>query len=156
MKIEFYHNDDIIDSYNITNDYLNLSKLKIKDDKYIIKNISTVESLKKEIDTSGNIIVQDKTGNKMEDKERLTTDSKVIITVSDKNYEYTVVILGDITSSGDIFIGDISKLYQYFKKTIEMDECYVIAGDVTYDGIIEINDIAKLYQYFKGTINSLN
>lgn len=156
MKIEFYHNNDIIDTYNITNDYLDLSKLKIKDDKYILENISTVGALKKEINTSGKITIQDKDGNELEDKKNLTTASKVKIAIGDKNYEYTIVILGDITGSGDIFIGDISKLYQYFKKTIEMEQCYVIAGDVTYDGIIEINDVAKLYQYFKGTINNLN
>lgn len=155
MQIIFYHNEDIIDSYNITNDYLNLEKLNIKDDKYIIKNISTVGSLKKEISTSGNIIIQDKDGNELDDNKYLTTDSKVKITMSDKSFEYTVVIIGDITGSGDIFIGDISKLYQYYKGTIQMENCYILAGDVTYDGIIEINDIAKLYQYYKGTIDSL-
>jgi len=155
MKIKFYHNEDEIDEYDITDDYLNIEKLNIKDDKYIIKNVSTVGELKKEIDTSGNITIEDKDGNILDDNKYLTTASKVKITLADKNYDYTIVILGDVTGSGDIFIGDISKLYQYYKGTLEMDECYVIAGDITYDSIIEINDIAKLYQYYKGTINSL-
>ena len=63
--------------------------------------------------------------------------------------------MGDITGSGNIFIGDISKLYRYYKGLITLEEPYKIAGDVTYDGVIEINDIAKLYQYYKGIIKTL-
>lgn len=157
MKLKVYLNNKEVDLFDIkiTNEHINLDKLNIKNNKYIIKNISTVANLKQEIDTSGNITVLDKEGNPLEDTAYLTTDSKVKIQLSDNTYEYTIVILGDITGSGDIFIGDISKLYQYYKKTINMEECYIIAGDITYDNIIEINDVAKLYQYYKKIINSL-
>ena len=121
----------------------------------IIKNISTVGELRREIETSGSINIYDKDGNTLEDSESLTTGSKVKIELSNDIYEYIVVIIGDVTGSGNVFIGDISKLYRYYKDLLEMEECYIIAGDVTYDGVIEINDIAKLYQYFKGVINSL-
>ena len=149
MQIKIYYNEEELDYYNIISEYINLDKLTIKDNKYIIKNISTVENLKKDVNTNANIIIQDKDGD------YITTNSKLKISSSNNNYEYTIVVIGDITGSGDIFIGDVSKLYQYYKKTIAMEECYIIAGDVTYDNIIEINDIAKLYQYYKGTINSL-
>lgn len=155
MKLKIYYNDEEIDSYNIIDEYINLNNINIKDNKYIIKNVSKVGNLKQEIDTSGNIIVEDKDGNILGNNDFLTTNSKIKIQLSNNTYEYTIIVLGDITGSGDIFIGDVSKLYQYYKGLLEMDECYIIAGDVTYDEIIEINDIAKLYQYFKGTISSL-
>ena len=155
MKLKFYYNEDEIDSYDIINEYLDLDKINIKDSKYVILNVTTLNNLKKQIETSGNIVAYDKDGNIIADNQYLTTDSKIKIFLSSASYEYTVVILGDITGSGDIFIGDISKLYQYYKGIIEMDDSYVIAGDVTYDGVVEINDIAKLYQYYKKVINSL-
>lgn len=155
MTLKIYYNEEEIDSYNIIDEYLNLDKLNIKNNKYIIKNISTVENLKKDINTTGNIIVLDKDGKKLNDADKITTNSKIKIELPTATYNYTIVVIGDVTGSGDIFIGDISKLYQYYKKIITMEECYIIAGDVTYDNEIEINDIAKLYQYSKGTINSL-
>jgi len=155
MTLKIYYNEEEIDSYNIIDEYLNLDKLNIKDNKYIIKNISTVENFKKDINTTGNIIVVDKDGKVLNNTDKITTNSKVKIELPTTNYNYTIVVIGDVTGSGDIFIGDISKLYSYYKNTIEMDKCYILAGDVTNDGVIEINDISKLYQYFKKTIDSL-
>ena len=70
--------------------------------------------------------------------------------------EYTNIILGDVTGNGKVGIGDVTKLYQYFKGKITMDDCYKEAGDVVDKGVIKINDVAKLYQYFKGKISSLD
>lgn len=155
--LKIYYNNEEIDSYTIKilNEYIDLENINIKNDKYIITDIMTVSNLKENIDTSGNIKIQDKEGKELQDSDYLKTASKIIIEMNDTTYQYTIVVLGDITGSGDIFIGDISKLYQYYKKTIDMEECYIIAGDVTYDNIIEINDIAKLYQYYKKSIDSL-
>lgn len=159
MVLKVYYNDNLVDSYNIIvnnfTEYLDMDKLNIKDNKYIIVNVSNVNSLVDNIDTSGNIFVYDKDNNLLENDDNLVTGFNLQIELSNDTYSYTIVVLGDVTGSGNIFIGDISKLYQYYKDTIEMDMCYVIAGDVTYDGVIEINDISKLYQYYKGTIDSL-
>lgn len=155
MLLKIFYNDELVDSYSITDNYLDISKLNIKDNKYVISNISTVLDIKNKINTSGSISVLDSDGNILTDDKNITTNSKIKIELSNKTYEYTIVVLGDVTGSGDIFIGDISKLYQYYKGLIEMDECYVIAGDVTYDGIIDISDVAKLYQYHKEIISSL-
>ena len=68
--------------------------------------------------------------------------------------EYDVIIKGDLTGDGETKIGDIAKLYQYFKNVISMDECYIKAGNVVdSDDIIKIGDVAKLYQFMKGKIN---
>lgn len=157
MTLKVYYKEQEVDSYNInvTEKYVDFDKLTIKNNKYLLNKVSTVNELKQLIDTNGNIVIQDKDGNILNDGEYLTTNSKVKIDLTDYKYEYTIVILGDVTGSGDIFIGDITKLYRYFKNELTMEECYVIAGDVTQDGVIDISDIAKLYQYFKKIINSL-
>lgn len=68
---------------------------------------------------------------------------------------YTLVVMGDVTGTGEVSIADVARLYQYYKKKVPMNEEYIIAGDVTNDGQIEVNDISKLYQYAKHKIDSL-
>lgn len=155
MKFNIYFNNYIIDSFtlirNETTSDIDISNLTIKEDKYIIENITTVSSFITKLNTS-NIVIKDKNNNELKDTDSITTSSKVTI----NNKEYTFVILGDITGSGNIFIGDISKLYRYYKGVLELDREYFLAGDVTYDNKISINDVAKLYQYYKGIISKLN
>lgn len=155
MQLKIYYNEELVDYYDVIDEYFNKENLNIKENTYLINNISTVLNLKNKINTNGIITVLNKEGQVLKDTNYITTNSKIKIELPNNTYEYTIVVPGDVTGSGDIFIGDISKLYQYYKKTITMEKCYVIAGDVTYDNEIEINDIAKLYQYSKGTINSL-
>ena len=155
MQLKIYYNEELVDYYDIIDEYFNKENLNIKENTYLINNISTVLNLKNKINTNGVVTILDKEGQVLKDTDYITTNSKIKIELPNNTYEYTIVVPGDVTGSGDIFIGDISKLYQYYKKTITMEKCYVIAGDVTYDNEIEINDIAKLYQYSKGTINSL-
>jgi len=86
----------------------------------------------------------------------ISTGSIVKIYENDKlKEEYTNIVLGDVTGNGKTSIGDVAKLYQYFKGKITMDDCYKQAGDVVSNGSIKINDVAKLYQFVKGKINKL-
>lgn len=158
MVMELIYKNDKLDSYNINVDvkeYVDLSKLNIKDNQIIINKLSKVDNLVNLIDTTGNVSVLDKDGKTLSDSDNLSTCSKLKIELSDENIEYFIVVMGDVTGSGDIFIGDISKLHQYFMEQTEIDSCYINAGDVNYDGEISINDISKLYQYFMGIIDSL-
>lgn len=158
MVMKLIYKNDEIDYYNIDVDvleYADVSKLNIKDNQIIINKLSKVEELTKLIDTTGNISVINKDGKILSESDNISTCSKLKIELSNEIIEYTIVVMGDITGSGDIFIGDISKLHQYFMELIEMDSCYVNAGDVTNDNEISINDISKLYQYFMGIIDSL-
>ena len=68
---------------------------------------------------------------------------------------YTLVVAGDVTGTGEVSIADVARLYQYYKKKIDMDRKYILAGDVTNDGQIEVNDVSKIYQYTKHKIDSL-
>lgn len=159
MSLKLYYKEDLIDSYDIIVDikeYVDLGNLNVNDNKIILNDVTIVKDFIDLIDTTGNIIVYDKEGKLLTDSDKLTTCSVVQIELSNTTYKYNIVLVGDVTGSGNIFIGDVSKLYQYFMGTIEMDACYVFAGDVTYDNNIDISDISKLYQYFMGTIASLN
>jgi len=71
--------------------------------------------------------------------------------------EYTVVIKGDVTGTGEASVSDVAKLYQALKGKIEIEDCYKEAGNVySDDNEIKINDVAKLYQYIKGKIDTLD
>ena len=155
MNLKLYYNDEEIFNYNIVSDVIDLSKLNIKNNKYIISSISKVSDLKSKLNSKYIITVTDKDNNILTDNDYLKTNCKISIKLSNTNYEYIIVVMGDVTGSGNIFIGDISKLYRYYKGLITLEESYKIAGDVTYDGVIEINDISKLYQYYKGIIKTL-
>lgn len=155
MELKIYYNGSVIDTYTILNEYLNLDDLTIRNDKYIISNVSNVRNIKEKIITNGIVKVIDKNNNILNDNDYITTNSKLIINLNNNIYNYVLVVLGDVTGSGDIFIGDISKLYNYYKNNMDMEECYVIAGDVNYDNIIDISDIEKLYRYYKGIIYGL-
>lgn len=150
MILKLYYNQILIDSFNILNTTTDLSNLKIKD-KYIIENIITVKEFKKKINTKEELKITDSNNNILTDEDNITTSS----TVNINNKTYTFSILGDITGTGNIFIGDISKIYRYYKGNINLEKEYILAADVTYDDKIEINDIAKLYQYYKGKIKTL-
>ena len=154
-ELRIYRENKLLDTYYITDNYIDLSNQKIRNGKYIITNVSLVSEFKKTIDTSGIVSIYDKDGKLLKDNDTIKTKSKINIKLSNANHEYTIVVLGDITGSGDIFIGDISKLYQYYNNVTDMDECYIFAGDINGDSKITEEDIDKLYQYYMGIINSL-
>lgn len=115
MLLKIYYEEELVDSYSITYNFLDISKLNIKDNKYVISDISTVSNLKSKIDTSGTISILDIEGNILTDDKNITTNSTIKIELSNKVYEYTIVVLGDVTGSGDIFIGDISNYINIIK-----------------------------------------
>jgi len=65
------------------------------------------------------------------------------------DYEYIVVVRGDLTGNGQLKINDVSKAYQALKGNIELNDLEKIAVDVTKEGKFKINDIAKMYQNIK-------
>ena len=68
---------------------------------------------------------------------------------------YILSVLGDVTGSGSVNVGDIAKTFQYIKEKITMEREYQIAADTTLDNKIKLNDIIKSFQYIKGKIESL-
>jgi ribosomal 50S subunit-recycling heat shock protein len=134
------------------------SDLKIKEDSKIIYGVkvgTTYETLLNSINASGEVSIQDKSGNKVNSSSIVKTGDSISIKLNTGTVTYKVSVLGDVTGNGQVRISDITKLYSYYKEKITMDEVYVLASDVVSDGKIKISDVTKLYSYLKGKINSL-
>ena len=120
-------------------------------------NLNTsISALSLGLDEIYNIKVYDNK-SKLKEQGIYGTGDKLKIYLGDTYVtEYTVSVKGDLTGNGTVGIGDIAKLYQYYKGKITMEDCYIKAGNVKdTDNEIKISDVAKLYQYYKGKINSL-
>ena len=159
MTIKVYYNDTELDTYELTNEYLDLSKLNVDEKNTLVKGLqlgSTVENTKELILTSGTITFYDKNNEVLSDTSKVTTGSKIVIELATTTYTYILSVKGDVTGTGESNVADVAKLYQYMKNKIDMEYCYVEAGNVIGDTVeIKVNDVAKLYQYIKGKIDSL-
>lgn len=159
MTLKLYHEGILLDTYNVVVDiyeYTDYKNLNIKNNIVYLDNFISVSELVNLIDTNGIVRVLDKEGNVLNNNEIVKTCSKLEIEHSQSMDELFISVKGDVTGSGDIFIGDVSKLYQYYMKTIYMDSCYVTAGDINNDDKIDSEDISRLYQYFMGELDGLN
>ena len=160
MVVKVYYNDEEVYTYNITNEYLEfIDPLEVVDETKRIYNVklnTSVNDLLSKINTSGTIIVRNNKNEVISGNALVGTGTKVIIKLSSGTKEYTLVIKGDITGTGNSSVSDVAKLYQYLKGKIDMEEHYVLAGNVVdTDNEIKIGDVAKLYQFIKGKISSL-
>lgn len=159
MTIKVYYNDTELDTYELTNEYLDLSKLNVDEKNTLVKGLqlgSTVENIKELILTSGTITFYNKNNEVLSDTSKVTTGSKIVIELATTTYTYILSVKGDVTGTGESNVADVAKLYQYMKNKIDMEYCYVEAGNVIGDTVeIKVNDVAKLYQYIKGKIDSL-
>jgi len=122
-----------------------------------IKQKTEIKDLKLGLESHYSVKVQDK-NKKDKTSGKMATNDKVKIYLDNILVdEYTVVIKGDVTGTGESTVSDVAKLYQYLKEKITMEDCYKEAGNVySDDNEIKINDIAKLYQFIKGKIKTLD
>ena len=63
---------------------------------------------------------------------------------------YNIVVLGDVTNDGTINLGDVSKLYNFYKGKTNLNSNGIKSGDTTSDNKIDLGDVSKLYNYFRG------
>lgn len=131
-------------------------KLGVDNNNFILYNIdnnTTFNRIKDLINIkSTNIKFMDENRQLLSEDQIIKTGN--IIKINDE-VEYKLSVIGDIASDGEINVGDVSKLYQYIKRKINMDLAFQKAGDVTYDNEILINDVSKLYAYVREKLTSL-
>ena len=72
-----------------------------------------------------------------------------------RDFEYTIIVLGDVTGDGNITLGDVSKAYNYYKKKVTLTGDYLEAGKVTNNSDVTLGDVSKLYNFYKGKLKSL-
>lgn len=120
---------------------------------------NTVSKVLEKIKVTGTNItvgIYDKNSTKKETNDLVATGDKLIIYINNqKNAEYIISVLGDINGDGQLTITDVSKLFQYYRKKITMDNIYIHSGDIISDNEIKLTDIAKLFQYIRGKISGL-
>ena len=159
MVLKIYKDDEEIYEYQITDEFLDLSLLNVDEENLLIKDLklgTTISSFKDNISTNGSVKILDQDGDELKDTDLVRSGAKVIIELSKDRYEYTLSVKGDVTGTGTSTVSDVGKLYQYLRKKISMDLCYVEAGNVMdTDNEIKITDVGKLYQFIKGKIESL-
>ena len=159
MVLKIYKDDEKIYEYQITDEFLDLTLLTIDEEESLIKNLklgTTISSFKENILTSGSVKILDQDGEELKGSDLVRSGAKVVIELSKDKYEYTLSVKGDVTGTGTSTVSDVGKLYQYLRKKIPMEKCYIEAGNVTdTDNEIKITDVGKLYQFIKGKIDSL-
>ena len=144
-----------IKEYIFTKEYIDITELEIEEEKYITKfNIGvTNKEIKEKIKTTGSVKIEDKNGHELEDSDIIKTGTKVVIEIGKEKQEYTIVVKGDVTGTGQIAMPDVMKAVNYMlnDNNNEDEECYKKAADVTSDGKILMNDVMKIVNYmFEG------
>jgi len=135
--------------------------------------------------TNIEFIVYNNAGKKKSDDSLIASGDKVVLKYINGNKidEYRLSVLGDVNGDGTITTTDVSKLFQYYRGKITMENYYIKAGDVKFnvgnfsltenelqmviedreelDFVIfpsseleiKLSDIAKLYQKVRNNID---
>lgn len=61
--------------------------------------------------------------------------------------DYTIIVIGDVTSDGYVKMNDVIKISQYLVEGNGLDTIYKKAADVTGDGYNKMNDVIKISKY---------
>ena len=147
MKLKVYHNDEILNVFNITDESLKFDEdLIIKED--YISNISvgtSVSDLFELIDINGSISVYDKNGNIIIGDKLISTGCIVKIVMNNKTIEYNLSVNGDVDGDGKLMLSDIMKIskYVYVDKN-SLSDIYLVAADYNMDNEYNLQDIMKI------------
>lgn len=118
-----------------------------------------VSTIKGKIETTGVITVKNNNGIVLNNNEKLITGNKVIVTLSNNEIrEYVVIIPGDVNIDGSVDLGDVTRLYKYYRGKTEIptsNEYYFIVSDIVRNNAIGLNDVTKLYKYYRGILSEL-
>jgi Leucine-rich repeat (LRR) protein/translation initiation factor IF-1 len=147
MVLSIYYNDTEIDSFNVIDEFLDLSLLNVDEDKKYILDIklgTKVSELISKVDTSGqvSIIHQDK---ELSNTANLRTGSKLKVELSSETHYYEIVVIGDVNGDGKMNVSDIVKINNHIiDATKRLDTIYLLAGDYNGDNKLNIQDIVKV------------
>ena len=102
--------------------------------------------LKENITSTETIQVYSPNDELLCDYDAIGTDYKVKVS----NETYNVVLLGDLTEDGNITLGDVSKVYNHYRKKKVITDNTINAGKLTGNSDITIGDVSKLYNFYRG------
>ena len=149
MIIKIYYDDEVIDEFEVTNEYLEFDEsLNIDNEISIIEKLPRNLKLKdfvSLINTSGSIEVRNNNNELLNDDSIIGTGSKLKITLSNRNVEYTLSVRGDVTGNGQAKMADVMKIATHIiEGNVISGNAFERAADITGDGKIKMNDVMKL------------
>jgi len=120
---------------------------EIDNNKYIniSKKITVEEFLKNVTSSNSEIIINDKDGNELKHNDYVPTDARVI-TKADGKEQFTVILIGDINSDGEINFKDIIRANAVRIANLESSilKSQLLAADFNSTNKIEFRDIITL------------
>ena len=148
MIIKIYYGNEVVDEYEVTNEYLEFGEsLNIDNEVNIIEKLPRNLKLKDFISlirTSGSIEVRNN-NELLSDESVIGTGSKLKITLSSRNIEYTLSVRGDVTGNGQAKMADVMKIATHIiEGNVISGNAFERAADITGDGKIKMNDVMKL------------
>ena len=138
---------------------MKFNNFTIDEEKFIIYNLDIGKSyntLISDIITDGTINILDKKDQIVDRNSLVKTGDVISFKYNVYDEEYKISVLGDVTGTGDLNIGDVAKLYSSVKGKFDLNGEFKLAGDVTLNREIDLGDVSKLYSYLRNKIPSLN
>ena len=138
VKVSFSSNEILTsDTYRIDNNTL-----------YAVPTANNFigEELLRNVESIDKIELYNTNNEKIEKEETVKTGYKL----KTSNVTFDIVVLGDVTGDGAINFGDVSKLYNTYKKRTTLEGNFLQAGRLTNNSNISFGDISKLYNFYKG------
>ena len=133
---------------NVTNIPLDFGSLNVDEERNLILKVNPktkVSSIVNEITTTGTIKVISFQNKVLTDSQYIGTGSSVQITISGTTYYYTVIVTGDVTGSGTVGMGSLTKLANHtFVGGIIKESYFILSGDLNGDGKLSFADVMKL------------
>lgn len=132
-----------------------------KKDSYIVgfKLGSNVSDIKKAITSNPNVtLVSIKNAEGREiSSGNIATNMKITLTINQKQYNYIVVIKGDVNGDGLIYATDYVRIKNHIMGKKKLEGAYLKAADINNDNNIYATDYVRIKNYImgKGTIEQI-
>ena len=148
MTIKIYYNEEEVDKFDIITEYLVFDdSINVDEENKYLSSISLntkVSDILSKIDTSGTITVTNNKDEVITDASLIGTGTKITVKLSNKVYEYQVIIKGDLDGDGTLTLPDIIKISMYvYGSKDSLSGVYLKAADYDNNNLYNLQDIMK-------------
>ncbi len=63
------------------------------------------------------------------------------------------IVLGDVNENGVVDLGDVQRLFMYYRNLAELTENGLLAADVNRNGTIDLGDVQRLFMHYRGLVS---
>lgn len=133
---------------NVTDIALDFGNLIVDHDRGLILKVNQktkASAILNEITTSGVKSIVNLQNKTLNSNDYVGTGSVIHITIDGTTYYYTIIVVGDVTGSGSVGMGSLTKLANHaFVGGIIKENYFILAGDLNGDGKLSFADVMKL------------